>query len=106
MLFHEAIDQLSVELGAFDHNLLSPRYEERLLVAYIDAMKCGRKVTNLEAKREFLGIFEEPIYYEENFYSEIGVRDAFALAEEFAEMEPVVPLEFPTIEDMDLYRSH
>lgn len=106
MLFHEAIDQLSAELGVFDHNLLSPRHEERLLVAYIDEMKRGGKVTNLEAKQEFLEIFEEPIYYEENFYSEIGVRNAFALAKEFAEMEPVVTLEFPALKEMDLYRSH
>lgn len=106
MLFREAIEQLNDELGVVDNNYLSPQREERLLRAYLDAVRAGKTVTNAEAKQEFLEIFEEPIYFEENFYSQRGVLKAFELARTFGAMEPVVSLNFPSLEDMDLYRRH
>ena len=106
MLLREAIERLGNELGVVDSDLLTPQREERLLRAYLDAVRSGKTVTNAEAKREFLEIFEEPIYFEENFYSEQGVLDAFELARTFGAMEPVVSLSFPSLEDMDLYRRH
>lgn len=106
MDFDDAIDQLNNETGVVDNDYLSPQREERLLRAYLDAVRSGKTVTNSEAKREFLEIFEEPIYFEENFYSEQGVLDAFELARTFGAMEPVVSLNFPSLEDMDLYRRH
>lgn len=106
MLFREAIEQLNDELGVVDNNYLSPQREERLLRAYLSAVRSGKTVTNPEAKREFLEIFEEPIYFEENFYSPQGVLNAFELARTFGAMEPVVSLNFPSLEDMDLYRRH
>ena len=106
MLFREAIEQLNDELGVVDNNYLSPQREERLLRAYLNAVRSGKTVTNAEAKREFLEIFEEPIYFEENFYSPQGVLDAFELARTFGAMEPVVSLKLPSLEEMDLYRMH
>lgn len=106
MLFHEAIEKLNDDLGVVDNNRLTPQREERLLRAYLDAARAGKIVTDVEAKKEFLEIFEEPIYFEENFYSEQGVLDAFELAREFGAIEPVVSLNFPALEDMDLYRRH
>lgn len=106
MDFDDAIDQLNNELGVIDNDLLTPQREERLLRAYLDAVRLGKAVTNVEAKREFLEIFEEPIYFEENFYSEEGVLDAFAAAREFGAIEPVVSLKFPALENLDLYRRH
>ncbi|MDK8664733.1 MULTISPECIES: hypothetical protein [Corynebacterium] len=106
MLFREAIEQLNDELGVVDNNYLSPQREERLLRAYLNAVRSGKTVTNAEAKREFLEIFEEPIYFEENFYSPQGVLDAFELARTFGAMEPVVSLKLPSLEEMDLYRRH
>lgn len=106
MLFREAIEQLNDELGVVDNDLLTPQREERLLHAYLDAVRTGKTVTNAEAKKSFLEIFEEPIYFEENFYCEPGVIDVFTAAREFAAMTPVVSLRFPSLEEIDLSRWH
>lgn len=106
MLFREAIEQLSNELGVVDNDLLTPQREERLLHAYLDAARTGKTVANAEAKKSFLEIFEGPIYFEENFYCERGVIDVFTAAREFAAMTPVVSLRLPSLEEMDLSRWH
>ena len=106
MLLREAIERLGDELGVVDSDLLTPQREERLLHAYLDAARAGKTVTNAEAKSKFLGIFEEPIYFEENFYCERGVIDVFTAAREFAAMTPVVSLRLPPLEEIDLSRWH
>lgn len=106
MDFDDAIDQLNNETGVVDNDYLSPQREERLLRAYLDAVRSGKTVTNAEAKSKFLEIFEEPIYFEENFYCERGVIDVFTAAREFAAMTPVVSLRLPPLEEIDLSRWH
>ena len=98
----EAIEILCQELGVTDRSPFGPQREESLLIDYLDAMRRGGSVKNVEAKREFLLTFEDPIYYEENFYNKAGVRASFANVQAFAAMEPVVSVELPSIEDMNL----
>ena len=77
--------------------------EESLLSAYLDALRRGDSVANAEAKEEFLELFET-VYCEENFYSDDGASKSFADVRELAAMEPVVSVELPSIEEMNLRR--
>lgn len=98
----EAIDVLCRELGVVDRSPFGPQREESLLIDFIDAMHKGGVVTNAEAKREFLLTFEEPVYYEENFYCTEGAEDSYERVRAFAAMEPVVPVKLTPIGDMNL----
>lgn len=102
MKHSEAIEILCQELGVTDRWPFGPMREETLLIDYLDAMRRGGAVTNVEAKKEFLLTFEEPIYYEENFYDKLAVEESYARVRQFAAMEPVVSVELPSIDEMNL----